>query len=97
MISNQAEELIPPPYPKSKARPQVNPCGGHNLGSVSQAAGLCILNRGEAAGMYILYLLRIDVEEITLRVDVEDRVQRGHADVDVRKNILRYKSKYIKI
>ena len=34
------------PNPKSKARPQVNPCGGHNLGSVSQAAGLCILGRG---------------------------------------------------
>ena len=27
----------------------------------------------------------------------KDRVQRGHTDVDVRKNILRYKSKYIKI
>ena len=27
----------------------------------------------------------------------KDRVQRGHADMDVRKNILRYKSKYIKI
>ena len=44
------------PNPKSKARPQVNPCGGHNLGSVSQAAGLCILGRGEAAGLCILGL-----------------------------------------
>ena len=56
--------------------------------------------RSYVLGFLSYFLCRISSSHCRTRtrgIAGKDRVQRGHVDVDVRKNILRYQSKYIKI